>query len=327
MACAATGTVLIGLVVPCELCLCWLEAECEPAPLPVPVPVLVPVPVRPSAVAAGLTPPRLAPAVVPARPVPAPSLAAAPDEVGVGAPLLKPGEELLFEGDVPVLADGWPTVGGFVAGCSGVIGVVGMLLDTIVEPLVCAVTLVEGVPVEPEPVEVELPEPEVDPPAAPGVAVPPGQTTPGLVSGSWSVVPLLPEESVLPLPSPDEGWVTQVVPEPLVSVPEPLPSVPEPLVSVPEPLVSVPEPVVPVPDPLSPGVVSSWPLLVVLVLSVGSVVVLVGSVVVVVGVVPVSPELESVEQVFDPLMSVDCVVPVSPELVVWLEPSVGQVVT
>ena len=61
--------------------------------------------------------------------------------------------------------------------------------------------LVEPVPVEPEPLEVELPEPEEDPPAAPGVALPPGQTTPGLVSGSWSVVPLLPELSV-PAPSP-----------------------------------------------------------------------------------------------------------------------------
>jgi hypothetical protein len=49
----------------------------------------------------------------------------------------------------------------------------------------------------------------------------------------------------------------------------------------------------------------------------------VGSVVVVVGVLPVSPELESVEQ----LVSVDCVAEVSPELVLWVEPSVGQVVT
>jgi hypothetical protein len=75
--------------------------------------------------------------------------------------------------------------------------------------------------------------------------------------------------------------------------------------------------------------------LVVLVVSVGSVVVSVGSVVVsvgsvvvvVVGVLPVSPELESFEQVSEPLASVDCVVGVSPELVVWVEPSVGQVVT
>jgi signal-induced proliferation-associated 1 like protein 3 len=361
-ACAAIGTVLIGLVIPCELCLRWLVVECEPAPLP--VPVLVPLPVRPSAVAAGLTPPRLAPAVAPVRPVPVPRWAAAPDEVSVGVPLLKPEEDFLFEGGVVVLVVGELTLGAFPGGGSGVSVVAGMLLDTTVEPLVCAVMLVEELPIEPEPLEVEPPEPEVDPPAAPGVALPPGQTTPGLVSGSWSVVPLLLEVSVLWLPSPDEVWVSQIpvvpeplpsvpeplpsvpeplpsVPEPLVSVPEPLVSVPEPLVSVPEPLVSVPEPLVSVPDPLSPGVVSSWPLLVVLVLSVGSVVgsvgsvvvsvgpvvVSVGFVVVVVGVLPVSPELVSVEQVSEPLVSVDCVVEVSPGLVAWVEPSVGQVVT
>src|SRR4029079_2574878 len=109
-------------------------------------------------------------------------------------------------------------------------------------------------------------------------------------------------------------WVTQMppvpdpsVPEPLVSVPEPVVSVPEPVVSVPEPvslpeplgsvpdpLVSGPEPLVSVPDPLSPGAVSSWPLLVVLVLSVGFVVVSVG-------VLPVSPELELLEAVSEAL--------------------------
>jgi hypothetical protein len=81
----------------------------------------------------------------------------------------------------------------------------------------------------------------------------------------------------------------------------------------------VPDPLVSVPDPLSPGAVSSWPLLVVLVLSVGFVVVPVG-------VLPVSPELESLEQVFEPLGSVDGVVVVSPEPVVWVDPSVGQLV-
>ncbi|MGZ4255720.1 MAG: hypothetical protein ACXVR2_20995, partial [Solirubrobacteraceae bacterium] len=128
-------------------------------------------------------------------------------------------------------------------------GVVGGMLPVPVAPLVSVVMLVEPVPVEVEPLEDELPEPEEDPPAAPGVALPGGQTTPGLVSGSWSVWPLLPEVSVpWPLPS-DGGAVTQVpsVPEPLVSVPEPSP---EPLVSVPEPLVPVPEPLVPVPEPL-----------------------------------------------------------------------------
>jgi signal-induced proliferation-associated 1 like protein 3 len=214
--------------------------------------------------------------------------------------------------------------------------------------------LVEPVPVEPVPVEVELPEPEEDPPAAPGVALPPGQTTPGLLSGSWLVVPLLPELSVLWLPSPEGFGVTQMppvpepsVPEPLVPVPEPvsvpepepepLVPVPEPLVPVPEPLVSVPEPPVPVPDPLSPGAVLSWPLLVVLVLSVGlvvvpgsvvvPVVVVPGSVVVPVVVVPVPPEAELLEHGSEPLASGDCVVGVPPELVVWAEPLVGQVVT
>ena len=123
--------------------------------------------------------------------------------------------------------------------------------------------------------------------------------------------------------------------------PEPLVSVPEPLVPVPEPLVSVPEPLVPVPDPLSPGAVLSWPLLVVLVLSVGFVVVprrpvgrasrcpaawSVGSVVVPVGAcVPVVVRGQR--------SSRSSTVPSrsrwswsSPELVVWVEPSVGQVV-
>src|SRR6478752_4558784 len=168
-----------------------------------------------------------------------------------------------------------------------------------VAPLVCAVMLVEPVPVEPEPLEVELPEPEEDPPAAPGVAVPPGQTTPGLVSGSWPAVPLLPELSVPWLPASAGFWVTQMPPVPDPSAPEP---------SVPEPVVSVPDPLVSVPDPLSPGAVSSWPLLVVLVLSVGFVVVPVG-------VLPVSPELELLEQVSELLGSVDGVVRVSPELV------------
>ena len=121
-----------------------------------------------------------------------------------------------------------------------------------------------------------------------------------------------------PLVSVPEPLVS--VPEPLVSVPEPLVPVPEPLVSVPDPLVLVPEPLVSVPDPLPPGAVLSWPLLVVLVLSVGFVVVPVGA-------LPVSwPGLESLEHVFEPFASVGGVVAVSPELVVWVEPSVGQVV-
>src|SRR5207253_1711775 len=81
------------------------------------------------------------------------------------------------------------------------------------------------------------------------------------------------------------------------------------------------EPLVSVPEPLPPEVVLSWPLLVVLVLSIGFVVVSVGA-------LPVSwLELESLEQVSEPLGSVGCAVPVSLELVVWVEPSVGQVVT
>ena len=87
--------------------------------------------------------------------------------------------------------------------------------------------------------------------------------------------------------------------------------------SVPEPLVPVPEPLVSVPDPLSPGAVLSWPLLVVLV----------GFVVVPVGALPVSwPGLGSLEHVSEPFAFVGGVVAVSPELVVWVEPSVGQVV-
>jgi hypothetical protein len=247
------------------------------------------------AVAAGFTPPRFAVAVAPVRAVPVPALVAAPtpEEICV-AVLLKPEDELLFEGGLFVVVCG-------VLGAVGVRfgGVNGWTFSGPVAPLVCAVMLVEPVLVEPEPLEVELPEPEVDPTAAPGVALPPAQTTPGLLSGSWLVVPLLPEPSVPWLPSPAGFWVTQVppvpepsVPEPLVSVPEPVVPVPEPVVSVPEPVVSVPEPLVPVPDPLSPGTVLLWPLFVVPVLSVGFVVVpvgvlSVGFVVVPVGVLPV----------------------------------------
>jgi signal-induced proliferation-associated 1 like protein 3 len=243
-----------------------------------------------------------------------------PEDVRVGVPLENP-PLLLVEVGLLVLVEGALTVGLVPVAGSGVVG--GMVPDP-VAPLELAVTFVEPAPVEPEPLEEELaePEPEEDPPATPGVALPGGQTTPGFVSGSWSVVPLLAELSVPWLPSPDGGWVTQMppVPEPLVSVPEPLVSVPEPLVSVPEPLVSVPEPLVPVPDPLSPEVLLSWPLLV------GFVVVSVGFVVVSVGALPVSwPVLESLEQEAEPLVSVGCVV--APVSVVWVEPSVGQVVT
>ncbi|MGZ4198152.1 MAG: hypothetical protein ACXVFQ_18990 [Solirubrobacteraceae bacterium] len=136
------------------------------------------------------------------RAAPLPTLAPAPDEVSVGALLLKLEEELLFEVDVLVLVDGVPTLGAVPVVGSGVAG--GIVPDP-VAPLVSAVMLGEEVLVEPEPVDAELPEPEPeeDPPAAPGVALPPGQTTPGLVSGSWSVVPLLPDVPVLWLPSPD----------------------------------------------------------------------------------------------------------------------------
>jgi hypothetical protein len=124
----------------------------------------------------------------------------------------------------------------------------------------------------------------------------------------------------VPVPEPEVPEPLVSVPEPEPEVPEPLVSVPEPLVSVPEPLVSVPEPLVSVPDPLLPGAVLSWPLLVVLVLSVGFVAVPVGA-------LPVSwPGLESLEHVSEPFAFVGGVVAVSPELVVWVEPSVGQAV-
>jgi signal-induced proliferation-associated 1 like protein 3 len=246
----------------------------------------------------------------------APPPAAAPDEVSLGTLLLKPEGERLFEGGVLVPVEGGLTLGPAPAGGSCVtvvVGMVGGMVPDPVAPLVCATMLVASVAVESEPLEVELPEPDDDPPAAAGVAVPPAQTTPGAVSGSWSVVPLAPEvsvlwlpspdPSVLWLPSPDEGSVTQIpampeplvssppspdpvvsspepvvsVPEPVVSVPEPVVSVPEPVVSVPEPVVSVPEPVVSVPDPLESGTLLSWPLLVVLPVPVGAVVVSVGA--------------------------------------------------
>ena len=108
-ACAATGKVPIGFVIEGELCLRWSE-ECEPAPLPVPVLVLVPLPVRPSAVAAGLTPPRVVVALAPvaAAPVPAlvPAPRAAPDVVSFGVPLWKVEGGLLFEGWLPVEVEG-----------------------------------------------------------------------------------------------------------------------------------------------------------------------------------------------------------------------------
>jgi signal-induced proliferation-associated 1 like protein 3 len=285
----------------------------------------------------------------------APPPAAAPDEVSLGALLLKPEGELVFEGGVLVLVAGGLTIGNVPVGGSGV-SVVGGIVPDPVAPLVCAAKLVEEVPVESEPLEVELPEPDDDPPAAAGVAVPPAQTTPGLVSGSWSVVPLAPEVSVPGLPSPDEGSVTQIpvvsVPDPLVSVPDPLVSVPDPLVSVPDPLVSVPEPpvssseppvssseppvssseplvavpdplvsvpdpLVSVPDPFEPETLFSWPLLVVPVP--------VGSVVVSAGALPVSwlPLVSPLEQLESPVV----VEPVDPEVSPALDPSVVQVVT
>jgi hypothetical protein len=87
-----------------------------------------------------------------------------------------------------VVTVGLPVVGGEDVAA-------GLLPDPLA-PLVSAVML-GAEPVEPEPLDVVLPpEPEVFPPDAPGVALPGGQTTPGSVSGSWSVWPLLPEVSV-----------------------------------------------------------------------------------------------------------------------------------
>jgi hypothetical protein len=110
IACAATGTVLIGSVIEGELCLWSFDVECEPAPLPVPVLVPVPLPARPSAAAAGFTPPSVVVALAPVRAAPLPAVVpaprAAPEEVSLIGPVEKLEDELFFEGGLLVVVCG-----------------------------------------------------------------------------------------------------------------------------------------------------------------------------------------------------------------------------